>query len=220
MYAKIQGDIILASAYSAELPRYGVKAGLTNYAAAYCVGLLCARRVLAQLSLDSVEFDEENGPHAFKAFLDVGLRRTTTGSKIFAAMKGAVDGGLNIPHTDKRLAGYKKESSSLDSEVLRKRIFGGHVADYMRQLEEESEERYNSQFSQYLAASISADSLEQMYQSAHDAIRADPSPAAKKERKGEHASKKYKKQKLNLKQRKDRVRQKISAFNAKHGIEA
>lgn len=45
MYAKIVGDLTLSSAYAHELPRYGVKVGLKNYAAAYCVGLLLARRV-------------------------------------------------------------------------------------------------------------------------------------------------------------------------------
>lgn len=44
-YAKIEGDVIICASYSHELPRYGVKVGLTNYAAAYCTGLLVARRV-------------------------------------------------------------------------------------------------------------------------------------------------------------------------------
>ena len=35
----------MCAAYSHELPHYGVKVGLTNYAAAYCTGLLLARRV-------------------------------------------------------------------------------------------------------------------------------------------------------------------------------
>ncbi len=37
--------MVVAAAYAHELPRYGVKVGLTNYAAAYCTGLLLARRV-------------------------------------------------------------------------------------------------------------------------------------------------------------------------------
>ena len=45
LYAKIEGDVVLAAAYSHELPRYGVAVGLSNYAAAYCTGLLLARRV-------------------------------------------------------------------------------------------------------------------------------------------------------------------------------
>ena len=44
-YARIEGDVVVCAAYSHELPRYGVKVGLTNYAAAYCTGLLLARRV-------------------------------------------------------------------------------------------------------------------------------------------------------------------------------
>lgn len=42
------------------------------------------------------ELDE--GPGAFRCYLDTGLMRTTTGARVFGAMKGAVDGGLNIPH--------------------------------------------------------------------------------------------------------------------------
>ena len=45
-YARVYGDIIVESAYAHELPKYGVKVGLTNYAAAYCTGLLVARRIL------------------------------------------------------------------------------------------------------------------------------------------------------------------------------
>lgn len=44
-YAKIEGDTIVCAAYSHELPKYGISVGLTNYAAAYCTGLLVARRV-------------------------------------------------------------------------------------------------------------------------------------------------------------------------------
>lgn len=35
----------MCAAYSHELPKYGITVGLTNYAAAYCTGLLLARRV-------------------------------------------------------------------------------------------------------------------------------------------------------------------------------
>ena len=50
-YATIAGDIVVAAAYSHELPRYGLKNGLTNYAAAYATGLLLARRVLTKFGL-------------------------------------------------------------------------------------------------------------------------------------------------------------------------
>lgn len=218
VYAKLQGDFVLASAYAHELVNYGVKVGLTNFAAAYCTGLLCARRVLSSLKLDKTEFNEEDGPRSFKAFLDVGLCRTSTGAKVFAAMKGAVDGGLNVPHSEKRFPGFDKEKDALDGEVLRKHIFGGNVADYMRLLQEQDSERYKKQFSGYIKAEITADKIESMYQKAHEAIRSNPAPIVPKEQKKEvteHASRKFKKPRLNLKQRKDRVRQKIASFHAK-----
>ncbi|EPS64989.1 hypothetical protein M569_09790, partial [Genlisea aurea] len=141
--ATIAGDRVLAAAYSHELRHYGLEVGLTNYAAAYCTGLLLGRRVLKKLDLDqeykgnveatgedySVEPAESRRP--FRALLDVGLLRTTTGNRVFGALKGALDAGIDIPHSDKRFAGFSKDSKQLDAEVHRKYIFGGHVAAYM-----------------------------------------------------------------------------------------
>ena len=47
-------------------------------------------------------------------------------------LQGALDGGLDIPHSDKRFAGFKKDDKQLDADVHRKYIFGGHVVSYMR----------------------------------------------------------------------------------------
>jgi large subunit ribosomal protein L5e len=43
-----------------------------------------------------------------------------------------LDGGLDIPHSEKRFAGYSKEEKSLNADIHRKYIFGGHVGDYMK----------------------------------------------------------------------------------------
>ena len=67
--------------------------------------------------------------------LDVGLVRTTTGNKVFGALKGAVDGGLAIPHSEKRFPGYDREAKDFDAETHKKYIFGGHVAEYMELLQ-------------------------------------------------------------------------------------
>jgi len=108
--AAVDHDITLAQATSAELPRYGVKLGLSNYAAAYCTGLLLARRLLKKLGLDEtfkteITEEDESERRPFRALLDVGLRRTTTGARVFAVMKGAIDGGLLVPHSTSRIAG-------------------------------------------------------------------------------------------------------------------
>jgi ribosomal protein L18 len=51
VYSTMTGDLVLESAHSSELPKYGVKVGLANYAACYCTGLLLARRVLTKLKV-------------------------------------------------------------------------------------------------------------------------------------------------------------------------
>lgn len=215
-YARIEGDRIVCAAYSHELPRYGVKAGLTNYAAAYCTGLLVARRILNKLGMESlypgctdVNGEEylvesiDDGPAAFRCYLDVGLTRTTTGARVFGAMKGSVDGGLNIPHSVKRFPGYNAEEKSFNAEVHRAHIFGQHVADYMRTLEQEDEETYKRQFSRYIKLGIRADDIEKIYQKAHDSIRADPAYKKKAEKKV--TKKRWNKAKLTLEQRKTKV---------------
>ena len=65
--------------------------------------------------------DEEDAPRPFKCYLDVGLKRTSTGSPDFGAMKGASDGGIFIPHSEKRFLGYDPESKELDAKVLKKK---------------------------------------------------------------------------------------------------
>jgi len=221
-YAKIEGDVIVCAAYAHELPRYGVKVGLTNYSAAYCTGLLLARRILKKFNLDSIyqgqeepdgdDFlveSEEGQPGAFRCYLDVGLARTSTGAKVFGALKGAVDGGLDIPHSNKRFPGYDSESGEFSAEVHRKYIFGGHVANYMKELQDD-DEAYKRQFSQFMKHDLTPDSLETMYKNAHSAIRADPEAKTKPERKV--TPKRWNRAKLSLAQRRDRVRQKKNSF--------
>ena len=126
VYSTLTHDVVVASAYSKELPDFGLNFGLTNYAAAYCTGLLIARRILTKLGLadaykglaeasgeDYLVEENEEGPRPFFCLLDVGLKRTSTGSKVFAALKGALDGGLDIPHSDSRYVGGENFSSFL-----------------------------------------------------------------------------------------------------------
>lgn len=230
--SELNGDKIFASAYSHELRAYGIKHGLTNWAAAYCTGLLIARRVLKKLGLDETfegveepdgEFtlteaaetdDGERRP--FKAFLDVGLQRTSTGARVFGAMKGASDGGILVPHSEKRFPGYDMETKELDAELLRNYIFGTHVAEYMELLADDDEERYKSQFQKYIDDDIESDSLEDLYAEAHKAIREDPfkkyeSDAPKKTKEEWKAiSKQHMTPKLTKAQREERVQKKIA----------
>lgn len=87
--------------------------------------------------------NEERRP--FKAVLDTGLKRTTTGARIFGVLKGAVDAGLYVPHSVKRFPGYHRAEEEGDtSEYVpaehRDRIFGKHIDTYMGSLKGEAEE--------------------------------------------------------------------------------
>jgi len=201
-YSLVDGDRILCQATSTELPRYGLKVGLKNYAASYCTGLLAARRLLQKVGLDDVyegndevdgevvsteygkktyyvdEVNEDKRP--FRALLDVGCRPTTTGCRIFGALKGAADGGLDIPHSEKRFPGYDRDAKEYDADMHRERIFGGHVGEYMEYLEEEDNQKYQEHFAKFLENDVEADGLEELYESVHEAIRKDPTPSEKK----------------------------------------
>jgi len=231
IYSKIDGDYVLAAAYAHELPRYGITVGLTNWPAAYATGLLLARRVLKKLGLDEkyegctepdgekfeVEYDDE-GPRPFKAFLDVGLQRTTTGSRIFGALKGAVDGGLAIPYSEKRFPGYDASEKKADPELLTSYIYGGHIAEFMEYLMEEDDEAYKKQFAKYIAEEIEPDALEDYYKEAHEKIRENPEPELKErkvysdEEKAE--LKAHKLQRLTYAERKAKIAEKKAAFEA------
>jgi len=215
-YARIEGDVIVCSAYAHELPRYGIKTGLTNYAAAYATGLLLARRHLKSLNLgdiykgaeqvDGVDYNAEkegDNPNPFTAVLDVGLARTSTGAKVFAVMKGVADGGIYVPHSETRFFGYDPESKEYNAEAHRDRIFGKHVADYMTELKDKDEDAYNRQFARLIKEGISADNLSAVYKKAHDSIRANPERPTKPEKKV--TKKRWNAKKITLQERKARV---------------
>jgi len=234
--SEIGGDKVFVSAYAHELRAYGIEHGLTNWAAAYATGLLIARRALHKLGLNETftgveeadgeytltEAADEDGEtrRPFKAHLDVGLARTSTGARVFGAMKGASDGGILVPHSENRFPGYDNETEELDTETLKKYIVGGHVAEYMETLADDDEERYKSQFQKYLDDDVEADGLEDLYTEAHAAIREDPfkkheSDAPKKSKDEWKAeSKKYRQVKKTKAQREETVREKIAELRA------
>ena len=207
IYSTMTGDFVLCAAESSELKAHGLTAGLTNYSAAYCTGLLLARRLLKHVGLDSMygankevtgdyyNVDENvQDKRPFKALLDVGINRTTTGARVFGTLKGACDGGINVPHKTKRFPGYsegkveevtnkrgkkldqEKASSSFDVKAHRARIFGNHVTAYMNQLKKEDSEKFKRQFSQWdkCLTANKVKTCEDLYKKVHAAVIANP----------------------------------------------
>ena len=134
--------------------------------------------------VDAEQLNDEARP--FRCYLDVGLRRTTQGCRLWGALKGAVDGGLDIPHNEKRFPGYDKEAKEYDPAEHREKIMGEHIAEYMRNLNDpewcadddhsyQHPDDFNRIFGAYVKAEVDGDDVCEMYTGAHDAIRADPS---------------------------------------------
>lgn len=119
------GDETVVSAHSKELQKLGWLAGTKNTSAAYLTAYLCAKKAL------------NNGIEG--AVLDIGLKSSIKGSKVFAALKGASDAGLHVPHGE----------SILPEES---RITGEHIAEYAKSLDEEE---LKKKFSQYLDKGLS-----------------------------------------------------------------
>ncbi len=106
---KKEGDVVRAAAHSKELQKFGWATGSGNLPAAYLTGLLAGFRAKkAGIS---------------EAVLDLGLQRSTKGSRLYAALKGVLDSGVNVPH----------DSKVLPSE---KRIEGQHISAHISRLKD------------------------------------------------------------------------------------
>ena len=79
-----KGDLIMASSSTKELAKLGWKNATGNTPSAYLAGYLAGKRA------------SEKG--IGNAVLDIGLRPPVKGSKVFAALKGMLDAGIEIPH--------------------------------------------------------------------------------------------------------------------------
>jgi large subunit ribosomal protein L5e len=199
-----KGDRIEYQAESSELKKFGLTAGLTNYAAAYATGLLLARRVLKDKKMETLYegvkgqdidgdyFDiykddgaliaEERRP--FKCILDIGIYRATTGNKVFGALKGFTDGGVHVKHNNKRFPGFKvilptekgdKKKETFDPEIHKNKIFGTYINEHIESFPANPE--YNKQqFSQWkkCIADNKVKTLKDLYTKVHEAIRKNP----------------------------------------------
>jgi len=196
-YSTLKGDKILCQADSSELAQWGLTTGQSSYAAAYATGLLIARRLLKKLQLDTIykgakessgvdydvsaEVDSfKNAKRPFKAILDMGMINNTIGHRVFAALKGACDGGLHIPHNTRKFYGSERNEETKEweyhPETNKDRIFGAHVDAFMAKLKGESEEAHKKQFGKWIEtlAAAKASSVQDLFKKVHAGIRANP----------------------------------------------
>lgn len=104
------GDKTLVSANTKELVKLGWKSSRRNTPSAYLIGLIIAAKAKKK------EIKE--------AILDIGLSKSIKNAIQYAVLKGAIDGGLKIPHSsdllpdEKRLSG--EHIKNFDKETYTK----------------------------------------------------------------------------------------------------
>jgi large subunit ribosomal protein L18 len=132
------GDETHAAASSEDLGEYGWEAPTGNLPSAYLTGYLAGMRAL------SVGVEE--------AVLDIGLNTATPGNKVFAVQEGAIDAGVDIPHSESVLADWSRNRGEHIAAYADQRdepLYGGefdatdlpgHFDDVLERLQEEHEQ--------------------------------------------------------------------------------
>jgi large subunit ribosomal protein L5e len=121
--------------------------------------------------IDDEEFhaeEEDTDQRPYNCPLDVGVRLTCVGARMWGALKCAFDGGLHIPHSAKSSPGFKPAEDKgaefeYDAEAHKDRIFGGHVKVHKVMLQEEDPTKYEAHFAKYISEGVDADGMEEMY---------------------------------------------------------
>ncbi|MFH1240527.1 MAG: 50S ribosomal protein L18 [Candidatus Diapherotrites archaeon] len=133
------GDKVIVSATSVQLKKYGW-AGNKNIPSAYLTGLLCGMRAKeAKIN---------------QAVLDIGFRTPVHMSVPFAALKGALDAGLDIPFDETALP---KED----------RITGKHIENYANSLDSEE---INKKFSKMIKNNVNPKEITKIFQNTKEKI--------------------------------------------------
>ena len=100
-----EGDLVTATVTGSDLlKKYGWPESFSqkSVSASYLVGFAMGKAALASGTTEAV--------------LDIGLAASTPGGRVFSALKGMVDAGLDIPHGENVLPGED-------------RLAGAHISD-------------------------------------------------------------------------------------------
>ena len=139
------GDKVLASASSKQLLKLGWKGNTGNLTAAYLVGLMIAKKA-KKAKVEEVIFD-------------IGMQTSTLGSRIYAMLKGAIDGGLDVPH-------------SVEAFPDDARIQGKHIAAHAKDMKAKEPDRYKKYFSAYLKSGLNPEDIESHFDTIKKKIEA------------------------------------------------
>lgn len=136
-----EGDKILVSAKTTELAKMGYRNSTSNITASYLCGLLLAKKA------ERIKVG--------KVIVDLGLQPSIKGSKLYAVVKGCIDGKLNV---------------IVDKEMLpdESRIKGDHIKNYAELIK--STDKYKKIFSGLLKKNVSPEKIAEAFENAKKQI--------------------------------------------------
>ena len=126
-----KGDKVILTVSSKSLSNVGWKGNTANISSAYLVGFIAGKKAVEKGIKDAV--------------FDLGLNNSVKGSRLYAALAGALDAGLKVP---------------FDPKVLppKDRISGEHIAKYAHLLKN-NKQMYEKHFSNYLKRGIAPEDI-------------------------------------------------------------
>ena len=113
-----QGDKVIMGVNSLGLKKMGWKYSCKNFPAAYLTGLLFAKK------------SKEAGIE--EAILDTGLRTPQKKGRIYAFLKGVLDGGMQVPHGDAQIFPDEKMIKGEHIVVLGEKATGNQFTQYLK----------------------------------------------------------------------------------------
>lgn len=137
------GDKTKVYASSKQLVNHGWTVSGGNIPAAYLTGYLAGKKAVnAGIS---------------SAILDLGLQRNSVGSRIYAALKGVIDAGVEVPANDKIFP---------PEDVL----MGSHIKAISSNIKAEDKKDFTSRYAKYQKSKVDPEKLDKLVKSTMEAI--------------------------------------------------
>ena len=113
------GDRIVASSISSELKKYGWNHSFSNTPSAYLTGFIAGKKAMAKGINEGI--------------LDIGLHAPRKGARVFAALKGVADAGIDVPYSD-------------DVVPSEDRLYGKHIDESLASKVEEVKKKIEEEY--------------------------------------------------------------------------
>ena len=135
-----EGDNTILQAEAQELDEMGWNGHMGNLPSAYLTGYLIGKRA------------QEEGID--KCILDMGLQENTKGNRVYAAIKGARDGGLEIPVGEEMMPSEE-------------RIQGKHIEEYASEMNSKEKKKH---FSSLMEKDLDPEKISENFEKVKDNI--------------------------------------------------